>query len=244
MSAIAPAPRRYRGITAAERREKRREQLLDAGLEVFGTQGYASSSVRSISAAASLNSRYFYESFSSREELLLAVYERIVTELAIAILDATGRASKLEEQARAGLRTGWTMITADRRKARIVAIEVVGVSESLERLRRERRHAFAELVAQNGRRLAGEGIRLRLDPVLISRALMGGVMEILVDWINGDLDVSAEEIAEHFTTLFTAAGYASIDERDLAKIRARAGRRGRVVPAAVPSSGTSPHPRA
>jgi hypothetical protein len=33
-------------------------------------------------------------------------------------------------QARAGLRAGWMAVTEDRRKARIVAIEVVGVSSA------------------------------------------------------------------------------------------------------------------
>ena len=38
---------------------------MEAGLELFGTLGYARTSVRAISAAASLNSRYFYESFAA-----------------------------------------------------------------------------------------------------------------------------------------------------------------------------------
>ena len=54
---------------------------MEAGLELFGTVGYASTSVRAVSAAASLNSRYFYESFSSREDLLYSVYQRIVTDI-------------------------------------------------------------------------------------------------------------------------------------------------------------------
>jgi AcrR family transcriptional regulator len=210
MCPVANPPRRYRGITAEERQARRREQMLAAGLEVFGTQGYAASSVRSISAAAGLNSRYFYESFASKEELLIAVYERIMLEIGLAVRDATAKEETIEAQARAGIRAGWMLLTSDRRKARLVALEVVGVSDSLERLRRERRHAFADLTVQNALSLASNGVQLQLDPVLISRALIGGVVEILVDWINGDIDVSADDIAEHFTRLFTAAGYAVI----------------------------------
>ena len=40
---------------------------------------------------------------------------------------------------------------------------------------------------------------------------MGGVVEILLEWINGDLDASADDVVEHFTALFTAAAYAAID---------------------------------
>jgi hypothetical protein len=57
--------------------------------------------------------------------------------------------------------------------------------------------------------LVGPGTRLRLDPVLTARSLMGGVVEVLLDWINGDLDASADEVVEHFTVLFTAAALAA-----------------------------------
>ncbi len=201
--------RRYRGITAAERRAERRERLLEAGLELFGTVGYARTSVRAVSAAASLNSRYFYESFGSREDLLYCVYQRIVSDIFTRASEAVAQEDTIEGKARAGLRAGWTAVTEDRRKARIVALEVVGVSERIERLRRETRRALAQLTAEQALSLAG-GARLRLDPVLTARALMGGVVEVLLDWINGDLNASVDEVVELFTALFTAAAYAAV----------------------------------
>ena len=183
---------------------------MEAGLELFGTLGYARTSIRAVSAAASLNSRYFYESFSSREDLLYAVYQRIVTDIFTRAAAATARETTLEEQARAGLRAAWTAVTEDRRKARIVALEVVGVSDRLERLRQEARQGLAQFTADNAMSLAGRGIKLRLDPVLTARFLMGGVVEILADWINEDLNASVDEVIEHFTALFTAAAYAAV----------------------------------
>jgi hypothetical protein len=46
--------------------------------------------------------------------------------------------------------------------------------------------------------------------VLTARFLMGGVVEVLLEWINGDLEASADEVVEHFTALFTAAALASV----------------------------------
>jgi len=120
----------------------------------------------------------------------------------------------IEQQARATLRAAWTAVTEDRRKARIVAIEDVGVSERLERLRQETRQALAQLTADNAMSIAGGGVRLRLDPVLTARFLMGGVVEVLLEWINGDLDASVDEVVEHFTVLFTAAAYAAVARDD------------------------------
>ena len=39
---------------------------------------------------------------------------------------------------------------------------------------------------------------------------MGGIVEVLLDWINGDLDASVDEVVEHFTVLFTAAAHAAV----------------------------------
>jgi AcrR family transcriptional regulator len=205
VGSVDQAPRRYRGITPSERHAQRRERLLQEGLELFGTQGYAGTSIRAISAAASLNSRYFYESFTSREDLLYHVYERIAQEIVSETTEASEKADTIEGQARAGLRAGWTILTDDRRKARVLALEVVGVSDRLERRRREIRHVLADLTVRNVISLAGSDVQFQLDPVLTARSLIGGVVEVLVDWINGDVDASTDEIVEHFTRLFTAA---------------------------------------
>jgi len=215
---VAEAPRRYRGITASERRAQRRERLLEAGLELFGTEGYASTSIRSLSAAASTNSRYFYESFSSREDLLYHVCDRIFYELVLAVTEATTKADTIEEQARAGLRVGWTTVTDDPRKARVVAVEALGVSDRLDRLGRDIRHTLADITARNALTIAGHGRRLNLDPVLTARSLIGGVVEVLVDWINGDVDSSVDEVVEHFTRLFSAVGAAAVAEEPATRL--------------------------
>src|SRR5580698_2871702 len=203
-------PRRYRGLSVDERREQRRERLLEAGLELFGTAGYAGSSIRAVSAAASLNSRYFYESFKSREDLLYHVYQRAVGELATAVVEATVAAETVEERAREGLRASWAILIAERGKARVIALEVVGVSERLERLRRDNRHAFADILVRNAMSLAEPDVRLRMDPVLTARLLMGASIEMLVDWINGDVSASTDEIIDHLTTMFAAVARASV----------------------------------
>jgi AcrR family transcriptional regulator len=203
--------RRYRGATPAERRAARREQLMEAGLELFGTQGYANSSVRAVSEAASLNTRYFYESFAGREELLLSVYQRILVEILTQATEAVTQAGTIDDKGRAGIRVAWTILTEDRRKARIVALEVVGVSDELEKLRRQSRQALAKLTADQAMSVMGDDVRLVLDPALVARALIGGAVELLLAWIHGDLDHSVDEVVEHLTRLFTAAAYASVE---------------------------------
>src|SRR3954451_14976490 len=124
----------YAGLSGEERQERRREQLLESGLELFGTAGYANASVKAICAEAGLTERYFYESFSDREDMLFGVYEQVarqVTALAVAAADAAE--ATIEARARAGMQAFFGLLTGAIRKARVLSFEVVGGSERLER---------------------------------------------------------------------------------------------------------------
>jgi AcrR family transcriptional regulator len=204
MASRATATRPYRGISPEERRAARREQLLDAGLEVFGTEGYAESSVRRICEVAGLNQRYFYESFETREELLAAVYERICEETRDAMITAVVAVEpKAETQARAGLTAWWRTVTGDRRKARVLSVEVVGASERIERRRREIRHSFASfIVAQLNQLTDGRSDRSGLDVEGAARGLVAANIDLVVDWMRGDVPDDVDALIEHVTKLF------------------------------------------
>jgi AcrR family transcriptional regulator len=197
-------------VSSEERRARRREQLLDAGLELFGTRGYAASSIREVCLAASLNRRYFYESFSTREDLLRAVYDQIVADLGQTLFAAVRDVEGIEAKIRAGMVAFWGSVTTDQRKARILTIEIIGVSEELERRRREARHGFAEFVAQQAADLAAaDGRELRLDPTLTSRALVAATIDLVIDWMRDDVDLSVPELTEHCIALFMVTGAAA-----------------------------------
>jgi len=69
--------RRWAGTTLDVRRAARREQLIEVGFALLGEQGAAAVTVRGVARAAHLSERYFYESFSDRDALLLAVHDRV-----------------------------------------------------------------------------------------------------------------------------------------------------------------------
>ena len=73
-SEIPESGRPYAGERPGERVLRRRQQFLDAGLELFGSIGYRATTVRILCKQAKLTDRYFYESFTSTEDLLLEVY--------------------------------------------------------------------------------------------------------------------------------------------------------------------------
>lgn len=74
--------RPWRGKSPQERRDARRRRLLDAALELFGTTGYAATSVTTLCARAGVSPRHFYELYAGREQLLADLYDEIVRETA------------------------------------------------------------------------------------------------------------------------------------------------------------------
>ena len=182
-------------------------------MELFGTRGYAPSSIREVCLAASLNRRYFYESFRTREDLLRAVYDEIVTQTAREIFAAVRDVEGVEPKIRAGMIAFWTTITTDLRKARILTIEVIGVSEELERHRREARRGFAEFVEAQALEIAtARGATLRMEPTLTARALVAATMDLVVDWMRGDVAYSVPELTEHCISIFAITGAAALDD--------------------------------
>lgn len=196
--------RRYGGRDAAQRREERRARLIAAGLELFGTTGYAATSVKNICREAGLTERYFYESLRDREDLLATVYDELIREVQVATFAAADQAGpELEAQVRAGLDVFVRTLTDDPRKARIVLIEVVGVGPRLEQRRHAVMHEFADFIAAVALRHMGTRTTPKLPMMAI--ALVGGVNELLVDWTLGRQTGSVEEIVDLCTLLIVAA---------------------------------------
>jgi AcrR family transcriptional regulator len=191
-------------VSSEERRARRRDQLLDAGLELFGTRGYRASSVREICLAASLNRRYFYESFRAREDLLRAIYDQLVLELAQHVLAATDAETDIEAKIRSGLTAFWDWVTADHRRAQILTVEIIGVSPDLEARRREARHGFAEFIAAQAIEAAG-GRPLDVDVTIVSRALVASTIDLVIDWMRDDIALSVPQIIDESIRFYSLA---------------------------------------
>ena len=202
---MAASTRPYRGVSAEQRRADRRARLLEAGLDLLGTDGWNGTTVRALCARAGLTERYFYESFKDREELLVAVYDEIVGEAASVVLAAVEAAPHDErEKSKAALAAFVDLMTDDPRKGRVAFVEAMG-SEALMQRRLETLRAFAQLIAQQAREFYGAAAVTSTDAELTAQLLVGGVAETLIAWLGGELDVSRERLVEHSAELFVAA---------------------------------------
>ena|SRR5215210_7488726 len=202
---ITPA-RRWRGRSASERTAERRERLIAAALEVFGTRGYSSSTVRDVCREAGLTERYFYESFRNREALLGALADRIVDEaLEVVALALADSERELEDIVRDALGRFVGSLVDDPRRAQVLLVETVGVSRPAENRRREIIGHLAAVTRQALAGALGESAPDPTDADLTARALIGAGNELLVGYIRGELTVDRERLTDHLAALFLSA---------------------------------------
>ena len=204
--AAAPAGRRYGGKSAQERQDERRGRLLDAGLALFGTAGFAATTIEQVCTEARVHPRYFYEHFESRDALLRAVYDRhveaVLKQVTAAVADAPA-----EPRARlsAGLHVFVTATLADERAARINYFEMVGVSPTLERRRRDVLRTYAELIAGQAAALRPPGSPGPTDPRMLAVALVGATDGLIIDWLSHEPRGDCEAIVDTLVDAFAAA---------------------------------------
>lgn len=116
--------RHYGGLTLDERKRQRRQKLIEAGVQVFGTEGYHGATVRAICKQSGLTERYFYESFINMGVLFAATHEHLNKELMALTVQRLARAPDQPlETARLALSTYFEFIRDDPRRARIMLID-------------------------------------------------------------------------------------------------------------------------
>jgi AcrR family transcriptional regulator len=197
---------RYGGASADERRAARRERLLNAAFESLGRGGWRETTVRGVCEGAGLNPRYFYESFADLDELVGAVFEREVGRATAEILAAFGAApNDARAKSRAVIEACVEHLADDRRRARVLFSEALA-DDALARRRLETMHAVGQLVATTARQFYGRSGDD--DPIaeLAGALLVGGLVESIIAWLDGRLEIEREQLVTDLTELWVVMG--------------------------------------
>jgi AcrR family transcriptional regulator len=189
--------RPYRGVEAADRRAQRRRRLLDAGLDLLGTGSDAPElTVRGICAQAGVSLRYFYESFSDKDDFVAAVFDWVLGDLA-ATTQAAVSAAPVKERNRAGMSNLVRAIAADARIGRFFAGS--RANAVLARRQAEAGALLALLYGQNVTEALGVPQTERGKTV--AHFAVGGVVQMVNTWLAGDIDLSHDDLVDQLALI-------------------------------------------
>jgi AcrR family transcriptional regulator len=197
--------RSYGGVSAVERIAERRERLLEAALEEFGTRGVASTGVKDVCRRAGLTDRYFYESFRDSAELFTAVFDRATAHLFKVTVNAlTSAPATVEAQARAVIEAYVRALADDRRVARVVFAEAPSAGPEVEAHMRVTLRQFARLVVASARPYLPPEMpeeMLRFGAI----SLVGAIERLMIEWQDDELGLSIEQIIDYLVGMLPAA---------------------------------------
>ncbi|MGW5571838.1 TetR/AcrR family transcriptional regulator [Nocardia thailandica] len=185
---------------------------MDAALELFGTQGYAATSIERLCATANVSTRSFYEDMGSREALLIAVVDRMNSTALERLGEALDRtddetlAVRVVESFRAFL----GVTCRDRRAARVYFVEVVGVSPAVEDWRRSQRRSISAVLTSEAQRAAARGEAGDRGFRLFALAVIGAVNSLAQEMVHATVPgdaISVDEICEEIA-YFVRSGLA------------------------------------
>ena len=200
----AAKERQFKGMSLSERKLARREKLIEAGIEAYGTHGFFSVTVKDICNEAKLTERYFYESFKKSDELFQTIFLTLIDQLQQNVMQAIMQASPVPEKMIAsGLTALLTTLKNNPGMARIIYIDAMLVQElhnqatiheTMSRFERMI-HAFVMLTMPHIKRSERE-------ISLIATGLNGYITQIAIRWVMSGFKQSMDEVLSSCSIVF------------------------------------------
>lgn len=196
--------RQFKGLSLTERKQARREKLIEAGIEAYGTHGFFAVTVKDICNEAKLTERYFYESFKKSDELFQTIFLTLIDQLQQNVMQAIMQASPVPEKMIAsGLTALLTTLKNNPGMARIIYIDAMLVQElhnqatiheTMSRFERMI-HAFVMLTMPHIKRSERE-------ISLIATGLNGYITQIAIRWVMSGFKQSMDEVLSSCSIVF------------------------------------------
>ena len=146
--APAPAGRRYRGLSAEERRADQRRRLVRAAIDEFAARGYHHTSVEDIVRSARTSRTAFYAFFDNREDAMYGALQTCLRNLLDTVRGKLEQAPAGANLTDVGVRAYVDCLVADPAAARIILLEGVGTSPEVNALRSRIRRELADLIRE------------------------------------------------------------------------------------------------
>jgi AcrR family transcriptional regulator len=196
-TASTTGARPYGGVDAADRLATRRAKLFEAGLDLLGGDDAVELTVRGVCRQAGVAARYFYESFTDKDQFVAAVFDWVIADLA-ATTEATVAAAPPEEQTRAGMANIVRTIGGDPRIGRLLFSAQLA-NAVLVRKRVESTALFAMLSG----RYVENALRMPENDRIKAAAhfVVGGVGQTIGAWLAGDVRLDPDQLVDQLASL-------------------------------------------
>lgn len=186
-------------MTLEQRREARRESLLSTGITLLGAKDGPAVSVRAVCRTAGLTERYFYESFTDRDEFVRAVYAEVGEKGRTALVAAVQPAESTHGRAEAAVDAFVKLMIDDPAMGRVLLVAPLS-EPALGGRGLELMPGFVGLVHDQ--------LSSVTDPVekeLVAVGLVGALTNLFIGYLDGAIAASRDQLVTHCVNLVMEA---------------------------------------
>jgi TetR/AcrR family fatty acid metabolism transcriptional regulator len=175
----------YRKTLATEaRKNARRRTILEAASQLFGSNGYHSTTVPMIVAESGSSVGSFYAHFRNKEDVFAAVLAMLGQKISGIVHQTDTVPSDPIQAIPLGVEALFMFLAENPGDARILTVESSGLSPRLEEARRTILRQQADQV-RHSFELASDAVYIP-NPAVAAQCLVGAVFEALTSWMEQD----------------------------------------------------------
>ncbi len=174
---------RWSGVPLEDRQALRREDLIAAGVGLLGSEGGPGLTVRAVCRAAELTERYFYESFSDRDEFVGAVYDDVCARAMSTLSSSTTARDAVERFV--------ALMVDDPTRGRVLLL-APAVEPVLTQSGAAWMPSFIELLQHKLTRIADPAVQ-----AMVATGLIGALTALFTAYLNGRLTATREQFIDY-----------------------------------------------
>ena len=172
-----------------------RARVLEGMAQAVSRKGYAETTIADIVAEASVSRRTFYEHFASKAECLVALYEAASRNALQVLRGAIDPQHGWQAQVENAMRAYLGCMASNPALVRTLFIEILHLGAQGLQARRRVNRELADFIVNT--------VRGSLSPKL-AMAIVGGINELVLDYIEQDKVGRLEELVEPASELIHA----------------------------------------
>jgi AcrR family transcriptional regulator len=177
-----------------------RERIFDAIARLTARNGYQELSLDDIAAATAISLQTFYSHFENKEEAFLATFEVGHTRAKAAVNRALAHQTNWIEGVRAGALALLEFLASEPALAHLSCVDMLIAYPHVAGRVAETNSTYAELLDMD----LGEGAPSQTSTQIVNEAIVGGVFELLYDYILRGQTRRLPELADHVSYIALA----------------------------------------
>ncbi len=196
------------------KKEKRRQQILQAATSVFAAKGYHQASVTDIIESAGIARGTFYLYFEGKREIFAELVDILTVQLnnSMVRVDLSGGGKPWLEQIRSNMRRIANVLIENRELTQMLYNHAMGLDEEFDRKIRDFYQGITHKTAGAFKLGQEMGLmRKDLSPLLAAYHTVGSIKEVIYHVARSDLSLAPEKIVDELI-LYSTEGLLSGNE--------------------------------